>query len=478
MIALLSNRCIVADRRSNRGIRAAWLLIAAIAAAAAAPLPRCVAQETGPQEVDKQAVDKQAVDKQAVDKQAVDKQAANKLAAEAVVLQYLDELDAASADTRQSAESKVIAMGLIALPAVRAAFEDGKYQGEQELRLAKIFQELQKLEVRRQLEPTTVTMQGLMPVADVAAAIQKQTGNAVELENLQNAAPVIVETDFEETVFWEAVDTLCDDADLDLDPFRSIGKVVLEPTRNLANLRLLRGQYSGPFRIEASNVVATRSFDLPVLDSLRIGMQVAWEPRLRPLSMRLDKEELTAVCDDGSVLELLPDSAAEIATAQSIASDFEISLRLPPREATKINRLSGSLDITLASEPVSVRFADLSGELPVKRQVGDLVASVEAVRKNGAVSQVDLLMELDRSELRLDSFRNWLQPDSAHLIDPSGQKVDSLGWQTYAMNEKEVGVTINFQTDSPIEQCQFIFAAPVAVVEHSVEFLLEDVPLP
>ena len=397
------------------------------------------------------------------------------LQTEAAVLQYIDELDDDSIERRDVSEKMLIRLGVEALPTVRTAFESGKLQGEQEVRLARVFRELQSQEVQQQLDATTVTLSGDMSLEQAAAAVGKQTGNPVKIDLEQ---PQVVPTDFENIVFWEAIDTLCDASDLDVDSYASVGEVVLHASQNLASFRARRGQYNGPFRIEATSVNASRSFTLPQLDSLRIGVQIAWEPRLRPLSMTLDRESLSAICDNGVVLEILPGSNNDIVPGPSIATEFEITLRLPPRDSQEIERLNGNLEIELASSPVEVRFTSLQGELPISRQVGDLVASVEATRTNGPVVQVDLLLKLGKSGMRLESFRNWLQLDNAFLIDPAGEKVPNLGWQTYSMNEQEVGVSVNFQTDQPIEKCQFIFAAPVAVIEHEVEFLLEGIPLP
>src|SRR5690606_10309601 len=41
--------------------------------------------------------------------------------------------------------------------------------------------------------------------------------------------------------------------------------------------------YVGPFRIEATRVVASRDFRRPTNEGLQVHLEFAWEPRLKPI---------------------------------------------------------------------------------------------------------------------------------------------------------------------------------------------------
>ncbi len=133
---------------------------------------------------------------------------------------------------------------------------------------------------------------------------------------------------------------------------------------------------------------------------------------------------------------------------------------------------------SIPSEPVPVKFTKLDQRVTNERRIGDIIASIEDARINGEVIQVDLMMKLANPEMRLDSFRNWLLLNEAYAIDGEGNKAKNFGWQTYLMNEQEIGITVNFDKKGELADYQFIFSAPAALIDHPIEFVLEDIPLP
>ena len=50
--------------------------------------------------------------------------------------------------------------------------------------------------------------------------------------------------------------------------------------------------YSGPFRIEATGVTAQRGLRAPDQSGLRVDLEIAWEPRLRPIALDAGRRRL------------------------------------------------------------------------------------------------------------------------------------------------------------------------------------------
>ncbi len=394
---------------------------------------------------------------------------------ESTVLQYIVDFENPSATKRDIAERMLIGLGPQILPTIRAIYEENRLQGESALRFSRVFQAVQRAELESQLATSTVTIQGEKTLSEIFELIEQQTGNKLQSQ-VEPSGPFLL--DFAATPFWQAIDELTDSADMDIQPYGSSGSLTLVPTQEINSFRQRRGQYSGAFRIEPVSIVATRSFRNDAIDSLQIGLEIAWEPRLQPLLFDIDRDSLLGECDNGALIESARTYSQEVSPNQSSQVEFDLALQRPPRDATEISRLSGKITAKVPGMPVPVAFKDLDQQLPIERRIGDIIATVERLRQNGEITQIDLLLKLNASNMRLDSFRNWLLVNEAYALDPSGQKIQNLGWQTYLMNESEVGITVNFQLEGSIAGHQFIFSAPAALIDHKIDFILENIPLP
>ncbi len=65
-----------------------------------------------------------------------------------------------------------------------------------------------------------------------------------------------------------------------------------------------------------------------------------------------------------------------------------------------------------------------------------------------------------------------------HLMTSDGRRIENAGWQTYQMNAEAVGLTYFFDAGPTLEDMRLIYAAPGAVSEQKVDFLIKDIPLP
>jgi hypothetical protein len=404
-----------------------------------------------------------------------------------MVLQLVNELADPAVDKRDTAQRRLVALGTVALPIVKSVYEEQRLKGDAETRLAGVFQNLQEMEMKDFLREHTVTLSGSYSLPTVLQKIGELTGNEVAMtpvnegdvrrEDLNKVDKKVI-VDFQNEPFWKAIDRLCDENDLTVFPYGNSKGVELKHGKSFGLGRMQRGQYSGPFRLEVVSTNATRSFSSPVLNALRITTQIAWEPRLNPLLFLVDNKSILGECDDGAILESVDEHQIEVSPNLPAQAEFDLALKLPPRSSKTIVRLTGKLVAAIPSAPVTVKFKNLDSKSPNERKVGSITASIEDARVNGDLIQVNLLLKLGDSGIRLDSFRNWLMVNEARAYDGAGKTVNNLGWQTYLMNEKEVGITINFENKGKLSDFQFEFSAPAALIDHPIEFVLDDIYLP
>ena len=144
-----------------------------------------------------------------------------------------------------------------------------------------------------------------MPLSEVFAAIQRQSGNTIldyRRQFGQSADDTKMKIDFQRMPFWPALDRLLDQAQLTIYPFcerPAIG--VVAATGRERGSRSGAACYSGPLRIEPMGLSPAR--DLRQADgSLVATVEVAWEPRLRVINLMQRMADVSAVDSQGESL--------------------------------------------------------------------------------------------------------------------------------------------------------------------------------
>ena len=87
-------------------------------------------------------------------------------------------------------------------------------------------------------------------------------------------------------------------------------------------------------------------------------------------------------------------------------------------------------------------------------------------------------MSLNLPGQSAEAFRGWTNTHEAFLMDPQNKRIEHVGWSTTRMNDNEIGLSYLFDIEKGLEGCKLMVRAPGTVVEQTVEFALEDVPLP
>ena len=138
--------------------------------------------------------------------------------------------------------------------------------------------------------PTTVTLTAdQMPVFDLLAEIEKQTGNhivdhrqATDDEHMRRQKVSIA---FRDEPFWSAIDQVLDQWRLGVDNYGGGDALAIVEREPGERPRRHGAVYSGPFRLQILEVSAQDNLRKPERKSLKLAMEVAWEPRLRPIAL-------------------------------------------------------------------------------------------------------------------------------------------------------------------------------------------------
>lgn len=411
------------------------------------------------------------------------------------VARLLKQLDANAAADREAAEKQLLAMGPTILPLLPNA---ANVTAEVKIRLSRIRNQLEKLGAEGATKGTRVTLQGKsLKFKDALAAFTKQTGNKfLDLrDNMgQEVTNPEVDLDLKDLSFWEGLDKLLDEAEMttygfgtggdEKEPDNKIG-LMNRPEGELP--RAGRASYSGPFRVAATRVDAVRDLNRKEGGVLRLGLHIAWEPRLRPIVIDLPGNELK-ITDDflGEIAPANPEAEMSSEVQADVNGvEFDLPLQLPARNAQKLATVQGKLIALVPGRVENFEFAlpkldpKKKVELPMEKRSGGVTVQIFDWSKNVETYQVEVRVKFDEGGEAFASHRNWILNNEAYLVDPKGERIGFGSYETTVQNnENEVGVSYKFPLEGVPEGYKFVYRTPAAIVKLPVPFTLKDLPLP
>ena len=368
--------------------------------------------------------------------------------------------------------------------------ETDRTPAEVRQRLARVRQKLQQRASDAAADASMVTLRARsMPLSAVLAAFEQQSGNRIvdyRRKFGQPATDMELKIDFERTPFWPALDRVLDQAGLTVYPFaerRAIGVIAKVGGKQTA--RFGRACYSGPFRFEATSIVARR--DLLEQDgrSLIVTVEAAWEPRLRPIILLQRMADVTAVDRRGRPLPVADPQAQLETSPSSAASAMKLNLAFAPPsdDVRQIASLKGKLIATLPGRIETFRFRNLSAAKNVKHRIAGVTVTLEQVRKTTHKAATEtwearIRVRFDDAGDALESHRTWIFDNAAYLEGPDGKPVSYGSYETTAQGENEVGVAFFFTVDKPIDRYSFVYKTPGSIITRGFDYELQDIPLP
>jgi hypothetical protein len=352
-------------------------------------------------------------------------------------------------------------------------------------RLKQIRRQVEVRAAKAAVDVTTVTLSAdRMPLTEILTAIEKQTGNRLldhrQLASDDSVAPPKLTVNFKGVSFWDALDQVLDQANLGIYNYAGDDALAVVDREAGDGSRRVAAVYSGPFRLEVLDILAQQSLRKADRKSLKLQLEVAWEPRLRPIAVTQEATEVTATDEAGHKLAATaPDAEldAEIPVGTQ-ATELALPFDLPERRVTKIASLKGKVRALVPGRQVKFSFDDLVRAGGKSQESGGVHVSIDSVRKNNEVWEIHMRLRLDEDNRALESHRSWAFQNLSYLLDKDGKRIENAGLETTLQTKNEVGVAYFFDPPGGLDGLTWIYETPAAIVELPVEYEFKDIPLP
>jgi len=356
---------------------------------------------------------------------------------------------------------------------------------EVRLRLSRIRNQIEKSQANEALAASRITLSDKeTDLSEVLQQVAKQTGNQLvdyREQFGQPAEPRNISLEIEDEPFWPAIDKILDAAEMGLYPFSGEESLAVINREEGSAPRSKRASYSGPFRIEAIAVVARRGLRSPEQQGASVELEFAWEPRLKPIALSQPAEALEIIADDGSLIALQnPDASFDVEIQPgSHATELTIPLLLPPRSVTRISSFKGTLSALVPGRTAEFRFAELGKQRNVVQRRGGVKVELSGVRKNQALWEIHMRLQVEGEETGLESHRGWVFQNLTYLLNKNEEIIDHAGFETTMQTENEIGLAYFFELpDDKIEDYTWVYRSPASIVRVPVEYELKEILLP
>ena len=398
------------------------------------------------------------------------------------VRKLLRQLDAPQLAERDAAERALIALGPAALPLLPDAQRELTPEVRQ--RVARIRLALQQTHAAAGGGAAEVTLQvENRPLSDVLAELERQTGNRLidaRRERGQPAENPRMSLDFQKLPFWTAFDRLLDQAGLSVDMYGADGALQLIAPTERTSKRAARAAYCGPFRLEPLTVIAQSDLRSPASGVLRIQLEIAWEPRLRPINLLQRAADMLAFDESGRPLAL-ENPRATIETVihrRAAALQMQVLWKLPPRDVRQIARLQGTLRALLPGPPETFTFERLAPGVRTEQRIAAARVAVDRVRREGENWAIEMTLRFDQADAAFESHRGWVFDNEAWLEDAAGKRILPIGSETLRQTQNELGVKRLFDGKTPLDDCRFRYRTPVLIQNVAYPYVLTRIDLP
>ncbi len=393
------------------------------------------------------------------------------------VAALVQQLDDDLLSNRVAAEKELIALGIKVLDHLPEV--TNKTSAEVKQRLSRIRSALEKLAAASATTASHVTLQGTMSLAEALSAVQKQTGNKISVDGLRGGD---VKVDFKETPFWQALDVLLDQGEQSINQYGGIANMLSLMSRDENAVdRSERAAYSGIFRFEATQASAVRDLRNPSVNSMRLNVEVAWEPRTVPISLVMPVNQFTALDENGKSLPL-DDNRSElgaIVQAEMPMTDFVIPFVLPDRSSKKIASVKGTLNALVPGRQEVFEFANVMKLRDTQKKRGGLTLTFDRVFKNEDVYEFRIRIRVtDVDEAFQSHLVSWIRNNECYLVTPDGKTVGDPNYESYLQANDEIGMKYLFPLDEQPKGYKFVYKTPTAIVKSTFDFELKDIELP
>jgi hypothetical protein len=405
------------------------------------------------------------------------------------VLQLVDRLESPTAEASEAATTSLIKLGPKVLPLLPdpATFKTA----ERKARLDRVRAALLALEAEVNTKASRVTLTGKgIRLSEALQQLQKQSGNAItdmrEELGVEVTNPAL-DLEIRDKPFFEAIDLVAKLAEVATSFSTTDGSIGImggpsqgsAPGARAANAKRLI-EYSGPFRIELQQFNLSRDFQTGAAVALA-RIEAAWEPRLRPMLLKLKYDEMKIVDDRNKEVkpQVMMESDEVVIRPETPAAEINLNLEAPEREAKKIASLRIKAEVTIPAGIKTFKFASLA-EKDVTIKQGDLSLTLESTEIDEQVWKVNVTLVYPGEGPAFESYRQGLFNNRLWLQRADGSRFEhNGGFSNTGSDGGKLGFEYLF-VDAPGKpnDYQLIYETPSKVITIPLEFEFNDVPLP
>ena len=326
-----------------------------------------------------------------------------------------------------------------------------------------------------------------------SAAIRKlldQAGMDASVLHLEVKEDPLLKLDLTQATFWRALDRIAGEANCQLSLYRTDGKIGIVPGIS----KNLQVNHSGLFRLSFRRIVAVRDFETGA-HYYHATLELAWDPRFRPLLFETHPREMTLTCTGSSTRDFPVNLESSLLAAPEKPLTALIDVRLPalPREmihtVERINLKgrfsaiipSGMLDFTFDS--LTKMQTEASGS--AKTQAG-VTVKISKLVLDPERWTVQVTLAYPPGGPKFESFQSWIAQNEIFLVNQEGARLMNSSSITETETATKAVISYHF-VDDPSKKPRrgknpgdwhVVYRTPASIVEVPIPFEFKDVLLP
>lgn len=406
------------------------------------------------------------------------------------VSQLIERLDAEKVEARDTAMTSLIKLGPKIIPLLP---ESGSIKStERKDRLEKIRAALKEKQNELNTGASKVTLIGKgVRLSEALQQLQKQTGNALTDLREQLGADVTnpaLDLDIRDKTFFEALDEIARKAEVSFTFATGDGSIGIMAGTAMNQQTATPAPpkpkpllvYSGPFRIELQQVSLSRDFQTGTALA-NVRLEAAWEPRLRPMLLKLNAEEMKITDDHKKPVK--PQVAAQsdevVIRPENPAAEINLNLEAPERDAKKLASFFIKSEVTIPAGIKTFKFPSLAQKDVTVKQ-GDVSLTLEDTEIDEQVWKVNVTLVYPGEGPAFESYRQGLFNNRIWLQRADGSRFEhNGGFNSTGSDGGKLGFEYLF-VDVPgkLTDYQLIYETPSKVITIPLEFEFKDITLP
>ncbi|MDO4551263.1 MAG: hypothetical protein Q4C96_08445 [Planctomycetia bacterium] len=278
--------------------------------------------------------------------------------------------------------------------------------------------------------------------------------------------------------------------------------------------------YVGPFRMAPQKLTSSLLLTEDI-HSTQLQTEIAWEPRLTAIFLNVQLSKILAVNSHVPSVSVKNSSSAvssgekndlhelkflsrvhEVPVGiNTIFTNFDIPLTVTDPTDWEILRtasavtVQGKLSAVIAGAKYPFTFTDLERKVnrmfPAETQyVASVLVTFSRLRKEVKPSAQDvekkenmlvatLRYRYHEAHGAMESHRTWVYQNPAWLESPTGQKIESTGYELLRQTTNEISLDLYFpQPNEDLKGWKLVFPRSTGIYAVEYDFQMKDIPCP